>query len=51
MPELMAFTVPGIVLCFGAWLLDEPIMEKWGIRFLCLSLIIIAVAACLRTGE
>lgn len=51
MLELMAYTVPGIVLCLGAWLLGEPIMKKWGIVFLCLSLIIIAAAACLRTGE
>ncbi|GAB1253803.1 hypothetical protein [Desulfovibrio falkowii] len=50
MPELIALTVPGIVLCVGGVLLDEPIMAKWGIRFICLSLFIIAVAACLRIG-
>lgn len=51
MPELLALTAPGIFLYVGGLWLKDHLLKEHGIKNFCLSLFIIAVAACLRIGE
>lgn len=47
----LVILVPAVLMCIAGWDLKDALMRKWGVRFIAISLVIVAAKMFFSAGE